>query len=105
MEEAIAEFQKSLRGVSHRVRSYEALGQCFVETGQYPIAAALLRRAVETTQADDQELVGVLYLLGFASEQLGRHADALRYYQRVFAVDIQFRDIAQRVSSMEHQTE
>jgi tetratricopeptide (TPR) repeat protein len=105
MEEAIAEFQKSLRGDTHRVRSYEALGQCFVETGQYPIAAALLQRAVETTRVDDQELVGVLYLLGFASEQLGRKADALRYYQRVFAVDIQFRDIAQRVSSMEHQTE
>ncbi|HSA57416.1 MAG TPA: tetratricopeptide repeat protein [Gemmatimonadaceae bacterium] len=104
IDEAIAEFQKSLRGADHRVRSYEALGQCFVEKGQYPIAAALLQRAIETPGTDDQVLIGVLYLLGFACEHLGRHADALRYYQRVFAVDIEFRDIAQRVSSMEHLT-
>ncbi|MCC6929498.1 MAG: tetratricopeptide repeat protein, partial [Gemmatimonadaceae bacterium] len=97
-DEAIAEFQKALRGDSNRVRSYEALGQCFVEKGQLQVAVTLLRRAVETTAADDQQLVGVLYLLGYASEVMARHADALGYYQRVFAVDIEFRDVAQRVA-------
>ena len=104
-DEAIAEFQKALRGDSNRVRSYEALGQCFVEKGQLQVAVTLLRRAVETTGADDQQLVGVLYLLGYASEVLARHADALGYYQRVFAVDIEFRDVAQRVAAMEHVTQ
>lgn len=102
VDEAIAEFQKALRGSAHRVRAYEALGTCFVEKAQYPIAAALLQRAIELPGTDDQQLVGVLYLLGFAIEQMGRHADALRYYQRVFAVDIRFRDVAHRVSAMEH---
>lgn len=105
VDEAIAEFQKSLRGDTHRVRSYEALGQCFVEKGQLQVASTLLRRAVETTGADDQQLVGVLYLLGYASEVMARHADALGYYQRVFAVDIEFRDVAQRVAAMEHVTQ
>ncbi len=105
VDEAIAEFQKSLRGETHRVRSYEALGQCFVEKGQHQVAVTLLRRAVESTGADDQQLVGVLYLLGYASEVLARHADALGYYQRVFAVDIEFRDVAQRVAAMEHKTQ
>jgi len=102
MDEAIAEFQKSLRGDAHRVRSYEALGQCFVEKGQLQVALTLLKRAVETQGTDDQQLVGVLYLLGYASEVMARHADALSYYQRVFAVDIEFRDVAQRVAAMEH---
>ncbi len=105
VDEAIAEFQKSLRGDTHRVRSYEALGQCFVEKGQLQVAVTLLRRALETTGADDQKLVGVLYLLGYASEVMARHADALGYYQRVFAVDIEFRDVAQRVAAMEHVTQ
>jgi hypothetical protein len=105
IDEAIAEFQKSLRGDDHRVRSYEALGQCFVEKGQLQVAGTLLQRAVETSGADDQQLVGVLYLLGYASEVLARHADALRYYQRVFAVDIEFRDVAQRVAAMEQRTQ
>ena len=104
-DEAIAEFQKALRGDSHRVRSYEALGQCVVEKGQLQVAVTLLRRATETTGADDQQLVGVLYLLGYASEVMARHADALGYYQRVFAVDIEFRDVAQRVAAMEHVTQ
>jgi tetratricopeptide (TPR) repeat protein len=101
LDEAIAQFQKALRGTEQRIRSYEALGQCFVEKAQYPIAAALLQRAVESPGTDDQQLVGVLYLLGFAHEQTGRPADALRYYQRVFAVDLEFRDITQRVAAME----
>jgi hypothetical protein len=105
VDEAIAEFQKSLRGESHRVRSYEALGQCFVEKGQLQVAVTLLRRALETTGADDQQLVGVLYLLGYASEVMARHADAVSYYQRVFAVDIEFRDVAQRVAALEQKTQ
>ena len=103
IDEAIAQFQKALRGDSHRVRSYESLGQCFVEKGQLQVAVTLLERSLETTRADDQQLVGVLYLLGYASEVMARHADALGYYQRVFAVDIEFRDVAQRVAAMEHQ--
>lgn len=104
IDEAIAQFQKSLRGSSHRVRSYEALGQCFVEKEQYPIAAALLQRATELPGTDDQQLVGVLYLLGFATEHLGRPADALPYYLRVFAVDIEFRDIGERVAALGNPT-
>jgi tetratricopeptide (TPR) repeat protein len=100
VDEAIAQFQKALRGPEHRVRSYEALGQCFVEKQQYPIAAALLQRATEVPGSDDQQLVGVLYLLGFATEHMGRPAEALAYYLRVFAVDIEFRDVAARVAAM-----
>ncbi len=101
-DEAIAQFQRALRGESHRIRSYEALGQCFVEKGQHAVASALLQRAVETSQVDDTQLVGVLYLLGYSMESMGRRSDAMRYYQRVFAVDIEFRDVAQRVAAMEH---
>lgn len=100
VDEAIAQFQKALRGPTNRVRTYEALGQCFVEKQQYPIAAALLQRATEVPGSDDQQLVGVLYLLGFATEHQGRPADALAYYLRVFAVDIEFRDVAARVAAM-----
>ena len=104
IDEAIAQFQKALRDPGQRVRSYEALGQCFVEKKQYPIAAALLQRATEVPGSDDQQLVGVLYLLGFATEHLGRPADALPYYLRVFAVDIEFRDIAERVAALGNHT-
>jgi tetratricopeptide (TPR) repeat protein len=104
IDEAIAQFQRALKGPTQRVRSYEALGHCFVEKKQYPIAAALLQRATEVPGSDDQQLVGVLYLLGYAIEQQGRPAEALPYYLRVFAVDIEFRDIAERVAALGNST-
>ena len=101
MEEAVAEFQKALRGTAHRVRTYEALGQCFVEKEQYQVASSVLGRAIALGEGDDHHLVGVLYLLGRATEALNRPIDALDYYQRVFAVDIEFRDVAERISAIE----
>jgi len=101
LDEAISEFQKALRGTEHRVRTYEALGQCFVEKRQYQIAMTILLRALGEAGASDDTLVGVLYLLGYASESLQKWEDAVGYYERVFTVDIQFRDIGARLSAVE----
>jgi tetratricopeptide (TPR) repeat protein len=101
MDEAVAEFQKALRGTSNRVRAYEALGQCFMEKEQFQVASSVLTRAVALGEGDDHHLVGVLYLLGRATEALDKNGAALDYYQRVFAVDIEFRDVAERISAIE----
>ena len=97
LDEAISEFQKALRGTEQRVRTYEALGQCFVEKRQYQIAMTILQRALNDAGASDDTLVGVLYLLGYASESLQKWGDAVGYYERVFTVDIQFRDVGDRL--------
>lgn len=101
LDEAISEFQKALRGTEQRVRTYEALGQCFVEKRQYQIAMTILQRALNDAGASDDTLVGVLYLLGYASESLQKWEDAVGYYERVFTVDIQFRDVGERLSAVE----
>jgi tetratricopeptide (TPR) repeat protein len=101
LDEAIGEFQKALRGPSNRVRALEALGQCFVEKAQLPVAATILQRALLEQGVGDDSLVGVLYLLGTISEELHIFPDAKKYYQRVFAVDIQFRDIGARLAAVE----
>ncbi|HEY7567926.1 MAG TPA: tetratricopeptide repeat protein [Gemmatimonadaceae bacterium] len=101
IDDAIAQFQKALRSDTHRSRAYEALGQCFIEKNQHQVAATLLTRAVETTRVDDRVLVGSLYLLAYACEQLQRERDALVYYHRVFAVDVDFRDVATRIQALE----
>ncbi len=101
VDEAIAEFQKALRGPTNRLASYEALGQCFVEKGQYAAASALLSRALAEPGATDDKAIGVLYLLGRASEELRRDDEAHGYYQRVMVMDIEFRDVAKRLSALE----
>jgi tetratricopeptide (TPR) repeat protein len=100
IDEAIAEFQKALRGAEGRMRTSEALGSCFFEKGQYTVAATVLRRAVETDQGGDEAKIGLLYWLGRCEEEMARPADALNYYQRVFAVEIGFQDVSERVKSL-----
>jgi tetratricopeptide (TPR) repeat protein len=101
LDEAISEFQKALRGTQHRVRTYEALGHCFIEKKQWPVAMTILQRALNEPGVGDEQLVGVLYLLGYTCEALGRPADAKPFYERVFAVDIQFRDVGDRLNAVD----
>jgi tetratricopeptide (TPR) repeat protein len=101
IDEAIAEFQKALRSTDDRVKTYEALGQCFLEKKLYPVAITLLSRALADGRHGDDTLIGVLYMLGTACEAVGRHADARTYYERVYAVDIRFRDVNDRLAAVE----
>ena len=101
LDEAIAEFQKALRAPSNRVPTYEALGQCFMEKGQIPMAATILSRALHEKGVSEDQLVGVLYLLGKCAEQRGQPEQAVEYYQRVFVIDIQFKDVGERLTALE----
>jgi tetratricopeptide (TPR) repeat protein len=101
VDEAIAEFQKALKAPSNRLPTYEAIGQCFIEKEQYAIAATVLARALGEGSYSDEELVGVLYLCGRAAQALNHPEEALGYYQRVFVVDIEFRDVVERISEVE----
>lgn len=98
LDEAIVEFQKALRGPGRRLRSLEALGECFVEKEQYQLAVATLRRATQESNPEDEQLVGVWYLLGVALDALGQREEAVRYFERVLAFDYGFRDAAERVA-------
>ena len=100
VDEAIAEFQKALGSPTNRLPTFEALGQCFLEKGQFKLASSILGRALHERASEDQ-LVGILYWLGRAAELQNNPAEALGYYQRVFVLDIQFRDIADRMSAVE----
>lgn len=100
LDDAITEFQKALRSRSHRLPAYEALGQCFVEQGRFQVAATVLSRALHEPGLDDDKRVGVLYLLGYSCEALQRNDEARGYFQRVYAIDINFRDVAARLAAI-----
>ncbi|MFN9203382.1 MAG: tetratricopeptide repeat protein [Gemmatimonas sp.] len=101
LDDAVAEFQTALRSRAHRLPAYEALGQCFVELGRHQVAATVLSRALHEPGLDDEQRVGVLYFLARSSEALQRLDEARSYYQRVYAIDIQFRDVAARLAALE----
>jgi tetratricopeptide (TPR) repeat protein len=101
LDDAIAEFQKALRSKVHRLPAYEALGQCFVEQGRHQVATTVLSRALHEPGLDDRQRIGVLYLLGYSLEALQRTDDARSYFERVYATDNQFRDVAARLAALD----
>ncbi len=100
LDEAIAEFQKALRSPEGRLRTSEALGVAFYEKGQYGVAEAILKRAVESLGATDDEQIGLIYWLGRSAEAQGKAAAAIPCYERVLAVDIGFQDVRSRMSKL-----
>jgi tetratricopeptide (TPR) repeat protein len=100
LDEAIGSFQKASRGPEQLVRASEAIGQCFMDKGEAGVTVTVLERLLRDQGLGDNQLVGVLYLLGRAAESLSRFPEAASYYQRVLAVQIGFRDAADRLSSL-----
>jgi tetratricopeptide (TPR) repeat protein len=100
LDEAIAEFQKALRSPDARLRTSEALGSSFFDKGQFAVAEAILRRAVDGLSGQDDEKIGLLYWLGRALEAGGRAEEAQPYYRRALAVDIHFMDLTERLRAI-----
>ncbi len=100
LDEAIAEFQKALRSPDARLRTSEALGSSFFDKGQFAVAEAILRRAVDGLSGQDTEKIGLLYWLGRALEAEGRAQEARPYYERALAVDVKFMDLNDRLRAI-----
>ncbi len=100
LDEAIAEFQKALRSPEIRLKTTESLGSSFFEKRQYAIAEAILKRAVESLGATDDEQIGVIYWLGRSQEAQGKVEQAITTFERVLAVDIGFQDAGARMAKL-----
>ena len=100
LDEAISEFQQSLRGAPDHLPTYEMLGQTFMQKEEPEAALRSLTRALETPCEIEDELVAIYYYLGLASETVGNRDSALEYYDRVFALDINFADVTQRIRAL-----
>jgi tetratricopeptide (TPR) repeat protein len=100
LDEAIAELQKALRAPEGKLRTSELLGVCFFDKGAYGVAESILRRGLDLPASGDQERLGVLYWLGRALEEQGKKVEARDLYGRVFAVEIRFLDVGERVKAL-----
>lgn len=100
LDEAISEFQVALRAGDDRLKIFEELGQCFLLKKNYNIAVKVLSRALQFEPDDEIELIGVYYHLGRAFEELEDKAKALDAYERVVGLDINFKDVADRMARL-----
>ncbi|MGB7437721.1 MAG: tetratricopeptide repeat protein, partial [Candidatus Acidiferrum sp.] len=107
LEEAIGEFQKVAkandRGKAFRyaMQCSTLLGLAFMEKGQPDIAAIWYERALTTPGLDAESKLALRYDLGVAQESAGDLEAALKSFSQVYAVNIDYRDVADRIASLQ----
>lgn len=100
VDEAIAMFQAALRARPDHLASIEMLGQCFLEKDEPRMARRVLDRALHFDHPIEDDLLGIYYYLGEAHERAGNPDDAREFYEKVFALDINFKDVTDRLRSL-----
>lgn len=106
-DEAIGEFQKAhqlagkLNDYSNVVQCCSLLATCFLEKGLPQLAVKWYQTALDAPGVDAESVVALLYELGSAYELAGDREAALRRFLEVYARNIDYRDVATRIHSLQ----
>jgi len=110
LEEAISEFQKvaqaSERGRPFRynMQCYTLLGLAFMDRAQPSIAAMWYERALRLPDIEPESELALRYDLGMAQESAGESVAALKSFSQVYAVNIDYRDVGERIAALQKPT-
>lgn len=106
IEEAIREFQDAAEcaGEEDQSRGFfnccTLLGHCFVEQGMPNLALIWFERAYESCELSPEDKQALEYELGVVLELSDRPEEAMTHFERVYAVDVDYRDVASRIESL-----
>ena len=106
LDEAIKEFQDAVGLVQPNdpARRFfhcaNLIGHCFMQKTMPHLALKWFQRALETPGLADEEKQGIWYELALAHEAEGDLESAGRYFEQVYAENIDFRDVSQRVKNI-----
>ena len=107
LEEAISEFQKVAKANAHgrafryTMQCCTLLGLAFMEKGQPAIAAIWYERALQTPGNDPESTLALRYDLGVAQESAGEPEAALKSFSQVYAMNIDYRGVAERIAALQ----
>lgn len=106
MEDAIREFQDAITlappndGTRRFFQCATLLGHCFMQNGMANHAVTWFSRALETGGITVDEQHGIWYELAAAHEANNDDEDAAKFFEKLYAENVDFRDVAQRVKAL-----
>ena len=106
IEQAIGEFQDAVNlttpddGTRRFFHCANLLGHCFLQNGMANHALTWFIRALETRDISDEEHHGLWYELGLAYEANGDDETAAKYFEQIYAENVDFRDVSERVKHL-----
>lgn len=106
LDDAIKEFQDAVGLVQPNdpkrrfFHCANLLGHCFMQKSMPNLALTWYQRALETPGLSDEEKQGIWYELASAYEAEGDFDNAGRYFEQVYAENIDYRDVSERVKNI-----
>ncbi len=106
MEEAIREFQDAINlvemndGTRRFFQCANLLGHCFMEKGMPNLAITWYQRGLQVANLKDDEKHALYYELGNAFEAGGETKNAVGYFEKLYAENVDYRDISQRLDKV-----
>jgi len=110
LEEAISEFQKVAKAAEngrkfpYTMQCYTLLGLAFMDSNQPSIAALWYERALRLPGVETESALALRYDLGVAQESAGESDAALKSFSQVYAVNIDYRDVGERIAALQKTT-
>ena len=106
IEQAIAEFQdaaaivKPTDGTRRFFNCANLLGHSFMENGMPKLAMQWYQRALEIPDLNPDEKQALWYELGLVHESENEYAEAGKYFEQVYAENVDYRDVRERLKNM-----
>jgi tetratricopeptide (TPR) repeat protein len=97
IDEAIAQFQRSVTAPSYKAESMNQLGICFDRKNILDIAIDQFKSALGSVTEMNDLKKEITYNLGAVLEKSGKIPEALSYFKNIYQVDISYKDVAQRI--------
>jgi pilus assembly protein FimV len=107
LDEAIGEFQKVAKAVQkgkpfrYTMNCSTMLGLCFMDKGEPKIASIWYQRALEVPGLEQDAVLALRYDLAMALENAGESKQALDSFRQVYAINIDYRDVADRIAELQ----
>jgi tetratricopeptide (TPR) repeat protein len=107
LDEAIGEFQKVAQAVqrgkpfAYSMNCAAMLALSFMDKGEPKIASMWYERALKTPGLDQDAILALRYDLGISLESAGESASALDHFRQVYAMNIDYRDVADRIAMLQ----
>ena len=107
LDEAIGEFQRVAKAIQkgkpfpYAMNCATLMALSFLDKGEPKIAAFWYQKALETPGIDQETELALRYDLGVALETAGESKSALDSFQRVYAMNIDYRDVGDRIAALQ----
>ncbi len=109
-DDAIEEFQTACKATSpsspdgRYFNCCNMLGFCFLQNNMARPAAVWYKRGLDSPARSEEEYQAMRYDLATAYEKLGEVSKALELLQEVYAIDINYRNVASKIKELKERT-